>query len=635
MYNLSYDFVGLIFLSILTFYFFWRPIFPNLSNKIYRVILVLSIISCALNIITAHTIDYSTQYSLILNYILNTLLFLFAWSLPYIFYEYIIVLTKKKKYFDNKFHKFLWGYYIVQSLIILSTPFTHFIIYFDENQIYHHGSIYLMMALINFGILCISAFVVIFYGQKMPKIQRIVIPFYILLIVLFDFIQFLHPYLLINGLVLSISAFLMFLTLQNPLSYYDTLTVNYSRKTFLEYLEMLTIQNRPFQIVIVDICSTSTINKTFGEKIGTEIISRTGQKVKWASNHNLTFRIDGDVFIVVTFSIDERDKVLKNLKSEFPFKHEYNESFTFDANVHMNYTNSMNDFEDIDEAYQIIIESIKLSKDENLTLINKGTVNTLKKTRKVETLLKKSIDKHDIRILLDSIVNTQSNIITNAETLVRLYDDELGLVLPDQFIPLAEKDGNITKLTPLIIEEVCKYISENRLPKSFKKISINLSVIDCLNPDLDKLILKILEKYNVDPSFLIFEVTETVASLAPQLKDTMLNIKAAGSTFALDDFGSGYANLDTVIKLPFDIIKIDRQLLLLMDNDQYKTMFSGIMDTLHSLNLETVVEGIETELQAGIVRDVKGTYQQGYLYSKPLSLDDFTKFINSYDSVCS
>jgi len=70
----------------------------------------------------------------------------------------------------------------------------------------------------------------------------------------------------------------------------------------------------------------------------------------------------------------------------------------------------------------------------------------------------------------------------------------------------------------------------------------------------------------------------------------------------------------------------------LMDNDQYKLMFSGIMDTLHSLNLETVVEGIETELQAGIVRDVKGTYQQGYLYSKPLSLDDFTKFINSYDS---
>jgi len=627
MYDLSYDLVGFIFLIILTGYFLCRPIFPNLSNKAYRLILIISVISVALNILTAHTINYSSKYSIQLNYVLNTLLFLISWTLPFVLYQYAIILTKNKNYFKNKFHTLMIGYYVVQSLIILSTPFTHLVIYFDSNLAYHHGTLYFAMVFINFSILCLSAIIVIVLGQRMPTIQRVIIPFYIAMIIGFDLVQLLYPLLLINGLILSLATFLMFLTLQNPTSYFDALTTNYSRATFLEYLDMLTIRNKPFQIIIIDVDSTATINKTFGEKIGTQIITKTGQKVKWASNNNLTFRIDGDVFIVVTFSISERDQVLNNLEGEFPFKQKYNDDYTYDAHVHLNYTNSLQDFEDIDEAYQIIIESIEISKQRNLTLINSGTVDSIKKNRKIETALKNSIDNRDIRIYLQPIINTKSKKITNAEALVRLYDSELGLIMPDEFIPMAEKDGNITKLTPLIIESVCKYLSENDLPDSFKKVSINLSVIDCLNPNMDKLILSILKKYDINPSRLIFEVTETVASLAPQLKATMLNIKAAGSTFALDDFGSGYANLDAVIKLPFDIIKIDRKLLLLIHNEQYKIMFSGIMNTLHSLNLETVVEGIETEGQAGIVRDVKGTYQQGYLYSKPLSLDDFTKFI--------
>jgi EAL domain-containing protein (putative c-di-GMP-specific phosphodiesterase class I) len=629
MYDLSYDLIGLIFLVILTSYFFCQPIFPNLSNRVFRLILIVSVLSVSLNLVTAYTINYSTKFSVQLNYFLNTIFFFCGWSLPYIFYQYAIILTKNKHYFKNKFHTILWIYYAIQSVIIFSTPFTHFIIYFDKDLVYHHGILFFGMALINFTILCLSGIMVIIFGKKMPFLQKVIILFYITLIIGLDLVQFFYPLLLINGLVLSIATFLMFLTLQNPTSYYDTLTNNYSRATFLEYLEILTMQNKPFQLIIIDVVSTSTINKTFGEKVGTEIIYKTGQKINWASNNNLTFRIDGDVFLVATFSLLERDQIIKNLEMEFPFKQKYNDDYTFDADVHLNYTNTLKDFENVDEAYQIINESIIISKEKNLTLINAGTFDSIKRNRKIEATLIKSIENHDVEIYLQPIINTISKKVTNAEALVRLYDSELGMIMPHEFIPMAEKDGTITKLSPLIIEGVCKYLSSNNLPNTFEKISINLSVIDCLNPNLDKLVLNLLQKYNIEPSRIIFEVTETVASLAPQLKVTMIKMKAAGSTFALDDFGSGYANLDSVIKLPFDIIKIDRQLLLLMHNNQYKTMFSGIMNTLHSLNLKTVVEGIETEDQARLVRETKGTYQQGFLYSKPLSMKEFTSFIST------
>ncbi|MGH4038430.1 MAG: EAL domain-containing protein [Sphaerochaeta sp.] len=98
---------------------------------------------------------------------------------------------------------------------------------------------------------------------------------------------------------------------------------------------------------------------------------------------------------------------------------------------------------------------------------------------------------------------------------------------------------------------------------------------------------------------------------------------------ALDDFGSGYANIDSIAKLPVDIIKIDKQLLDLADKSRYKALLESVMVALNKLQLETVVEGVERQEQADLIKSFGGTYQQGYLYSKPLSLKEFTKFVNN------
>lgn len=634
MYKLSYELVGFLFLVILTSYFFCRPIFPNLANKLYRLILIISILSVALNVITGHTINYSTKYSINLNYFLNTFFFLISWTLPYILYDYVVVLSKNLEFRHRKSHKLLLLYFFIQSAIVLSTPFTDFIFLFDSNGIYHHGILFRPLSHINFFVLILSVFIVTIHGKKMPMSQRIIIPFYIFIIIGVNIVQIFFPLVLLNGLMLSIATFLMFLTLQNPISYFDPLTPNYSRKTFIEYLEMLIIRNKPFQIVIVDIKGTTKINKTFGENIGTEIIYKVAQKIRLSSFKNLSFRLQGDIFVIVTFSLSQRDKVLNSLESQFPFNHKYNDLMSLEADVRLNYTNTMHNFVDIDEAYQSIMSCLKVSKEKNLKLINTVTLNSIKRSRKIEIALNRAIENHDIKIYLQPILETQTNQFTNAEALVRIYDDDLGLIMPGEFIPMAEKNGTITKLTPLVIEGVCKLLSTNKFPQFFSSISLNLSVVDCININFDTIVLDLLKQYKIDPSFLIFEVTETMASIAPELKQTMVNIKKAGSRFALDDFGSGYANLDAVLQLPFDIIKIDRELLLTINDEQHRKMFFGIMNTLKALELETVIEGVETKSQSEIVKQVDGTYQQGFLYSKPLSIDDYMEFINKKGNTC-
>jgi EAL domain-containing protein (putative c-di-GMP-specific phosphodiesterase class I) len=500
--------------------------------------------------------------------------------------------------------------------------------YFDENLIYTHGSLYVFIAGFDLIIMLISGRTVIKYGQKMPIIQRVVVIVYTTLLISINFVQILIPSLFINGLILSIATFLMFLTIQNPSSYYDSLTPNYSRETFLEYLEMLILEKKHFQIILIDIAGTRGIRKTFGEKICTEIIKKTGQKVINASNRNLTFRMEDDIFCVITFDKEERDGVIANFKNEFPLKQKYGE-YSFDVEVYLNYTDSLYDFENINEAARFITDCINLAKKHFLTLINNDAIDSIKRNKQIENILDTSLLNRDVVVYLQPIVSSKTGICKHAEALVRLYDEELGLIMPNEFIGMAEKDGNITKLAPLMIEKVCKYLNETELPYTLEKISINLSVMDCLNPDFDRTALGILHKYNINPNRIIFEITETVATLAPQLRKTMINLKREGATLALDDFGSGYANIDSIAKLPVDIIKIDKQLLDLADKSRYKALLESVMVALNKLQLETVVEGVERQDQADLIKSFGGTYQQGYLYSKPLSLEEFTKFVNN------
>ncbi|MBK5200550.1 MAG: GGDEF domain-containing protein [Spirochaetaceae bacterium] len=513
-------------------------------------------------------------------------------------------------------------------ILVITTPFTHFIIYFDAAHLYHHGSLYLLFVGYNLIILLISLIIVTLYGSEMPKGQRTTVITYVLLIISANIVQIFHPLLSINGLILSIATFLMFFTLQNPAAYYDSLTNNYSRATLQEYVDILVSKNSHFQFIIVDVKGTTGINKALGEEIGTDIITRVGKKVLIASGSNLSFKMDGDLFIIITLSIKERDITIKALKNRFPFKYHFSD-YTFDVNIHLNYTDTLFDFENPNEANEIIKECTLVSKKREISLINNSFLDEIKKNRKIEKALQNSIDNQNILVYLQPIYSSETKKCVKAEALIRLYDRDLGIIMPDEFIHLAESNGSITKLAPLIIQKVCNFLNSTKLPDTFKNISINLSVIDCLNPNLDQLILGMLKKNNIKSNQITFEITETIASLVPELEKNMYMLKKSGIQFALDDFGSGYANIDTVVKLPFNIIKIDRQLLLLINDPKYSIILKSFIDIFLALKLELVVEGIENEWQAEEIRKMGATYQQGFLYSPPISMEDFTKLVIS------
>jgi len=213
--------------------------------------------------------------------------------------------------------------------------------------------------------------------------------------------------------------------------------------------------------------------------------------------------------------------------------------------------------------------------------------------------------------------------------LVRLRDKKYGYVSPDLFIPAAEKNGAIYQIGEFVFEEVCKFLkSPEFLELGLDCIEINLSVAQCMQPDLAKHLIQIAKKHDVSPRLINLEITETAVENS---REVMLNnlkeLEAAGFRLSLDDYGIGYSNIQRIATLPLDIVKLDKTFVDRVQQDNMQIILSNTIRMLKDLNLQIVVEGVETAEQLEYISGLHCDYIQGFYFSRPLPKKEFTSFI--------
>ena len=252
--------------------------------------------------------------------------------------------------------------------------------------------------------------------------------------------------------------------------------------------------------------------------------------------------------------------------------------------------------------------------------------------RKLLKNIKKGFENQEFKMYLQFIVDSKYGKIVSAETLSR-WETALGeLVFPGSYIGIMEKSGLITMFDYYMFEKVCQKLSQWKDSElSNVSLSCNLTRITISEKDFAEKIKEISNKYDFDRSKLIIEITED--SLEKNLVVAMLNIieiKKLGFRISLDDFGSGYTSLVSLCEYPIDVVKIDRDILLLSGTEKGKKLFWGIVSLAHFLNMKVVCEGVETEEQRRLVTESGCDYIQGWYYSKALSEENAEKFAIDY-----
>lgn len=249
----------------------------------------------------------------------------------------------------------------------------------------------------------------------------------------------------------------------------------------------------------------------------------------------------------------------------------------------------------------------------------------------LDRIIDNAIANRKFQVYYQPIFSTEKKKFLSAEALLRLFDDVYGFISPDVFIAAAEKSGAIHRIGEFVLEEVCRFISSKEFSElGLDYIEINLSIAQCMERDLAEKVTAILKKYNVTPDKINLEITETAASYSQNIMATNIDrLVNEGISFSLDDFGTGYSNIKRVASLPLSIVKLDKSFVETEDNPRLWLILCNTIKMLKDMDMEIVVEGVETKELAGKLSDLGCEYIQGYYYSRPVPEKDFVEFIKS------
>jgi diguanylate cyclase (GGDEF)-like protein/PAS domain S-box-containing protein len=290
----------------------------------------------------------------------------------------------------------------------------------------------------------------------------------------------------------------------------------------------------------------------------------------------------------------------------------------------------------IKHASSALHESEKLSGRNNFHFYSRE-INQLSKNRiQLEVELHHALQREEFVVYYQPKVDLKSGDILGMEALIRWRHPRLGLVPPNEFIPIAEHNGQITDISHWLIRTVCKQISHwMQTGYGIVPVSINISAVDFRNPGLGDSIIKILGKYELHGNSMEIEITETAVMQNIEAAVAVLDqLQKAGLSISIDDFGTGYSSLSYLKRFTLSKVKIDRSFITeftTAKNDA--ALVSAIIAMGHSLGLKVVAEGVETDEQLRFLQDLRCDEIQGYLISRPVPAEEVSDLLARSSSI--
>ncbi|MBR5316422.1 MAG: EAL domain-containing protein, partial [Lachnospiraceae bacterium] len=269
--------------------------------------------------------------------------------------------------------------------------------------------------------------------------------------------------------------------------------------------------------------------------------------------------------------------------------------------------------------------------NEEMVMIDEDIIKETYREDDVERMILESIEEKRVEVFYQPIYSTVSKNFESAEALVRIRRKDGGLVMPGEFIEVAERRGSILQLGAAVFEGVCRFIEENDLEKlGLHYIEVNLSAVQCGYKNLARDLMDTMKNHGVNPKYINLEITESASIINEKaFLDNLYALKRFGVTFSLDDFGTGQSNLNYIVTMPVDIVKFDRGMTLsYFNNAKAKYVMDAAMMMIKGMDLKIVSEGIENEEQLKIMEALGIQYIQGYYFSKPLPETKFIEFID-------
>ncbi len=415
---------------------------------------------------------------------------------------------------------------------------------------------------------------------------------------------------------------------------YDQVTNLYSKEYFHGKINEILCKNpeKEFDIINGDIVGYKLISDVFGENITDNILREVGNAQKKLNGDNgITCRYGTDTFMTFVehredYSHDEFVALNKQLIETIPY-----------AKI----TVKFGIYEKIDKAIAIstmcdramlAVKKVKPLYEEYVAFYDEEMRNKLLEESKMIEGMKEAIEERQLRVFFQPKYNIKTNQIIGAEALVRWMHPQKGLLSPGAFVPIFEEHGYIDQMDLYVWEETCSIYKEFiEAGIQMVPISVNVSRVELYNAKLPQILLGIVSKYDILPSQLHLEITES-AYMGNQklINEAIKELRDVGFVIEMDDFGTGYSSLNMLSEMPLDVLKMDMRFIQKSTNRDTSRSIMGFVISLGKwMHLEVIVEGVETKAQLDMLKGMDCNCVQGYYFAKPMPKEEFKSLLET------
>ncbi|MBC9249805.1 diguanylate phosphodiesterase [Pseudomonas alcaligenes] len=426
-------------------------------------------------------------------------------------------------------------------------------------------------------------------------------------------------------------------------AHYDPLTNLLNRRAFnevfAEQLQLHAQRQQALAVMFLDIDHFKRINDSLGHDAGDELLKSMAERIRSAlRDKDVIARFGGDEFCIL-ISLNRLEEA-RNLAQRIMQR--MKKPLTL-AGRQMVMTTSIGisvyprDGESCDELLKhadLALYQSKGSGRNSVHFFSEHLKNKATMELELEGELRQALKKdRGLLLYYQPIIDMASGQVAKLEALIRWQHPSLGLLAPDRFIGIAEANGFITELDTWVMRRACQDLRQldlQQLPEL--RVTVNCSALNLSHDDLPREIARALQSAGLRPQRLELEVTENaLMSNVTQALGLLQRIREQGVSISIDDFGTGYSSLAYLRRLPLDTLKIDRSFMQeLSQSNADQQIVQAIVGMAHTLHLKVVAEGVENQAQLDFLRGLECDFIQGFLFSKPLPLEELGRFLSEF-----
>lgn len=630
-----FDVCAMILVALLLVLYYKKFSAPFQKYTLFLVLLWLNLISAITSLASFVLPGHAPLWVLRL---LNALYFFAHGATPTALFLYVCSLTD---YNLTHFHQL--SAWLVPTVIntILSVLSIFFDIYFqlDPDGTYHRGPLIFIIYIFTCFHFFAIAYTLVQNRSLIPRLEHLSIHLFLVFMVSAIFIQLLFPNLIIENFICACCLMVSQLTVQNPEQIMDAPTRILNKAGFSYLLVPPLSDRKDFQVGFMILDNYYALEKVLGFDVLEQRIQTFADYLR--TNTGCVFaRVENRRFCFVSQGFQENgnvDAVLSKLREACitrQAKYPVPARMQFKCGI----LRCPRDASSFTELMSLLDIAAQAPSSENtcLTRLDDGDIAKLRRYKQIEQLVQTAVEDGSLYVVYQPIYCTENHRFCSAEALLRMNSKSLGEISPAEFIPIAEQNGAILKMTQFVLETVCGFLRTSGIQEyGIRRVDINLSSLDCTQTDISQRILECIRENDLPPSLISVELTETAFSSLPEsINRTLTALSQEGVRVLIDDYGTGYSNLSRLTRFPLDIVKIDKSLITdIPGSATARIVLDNTLDMMKHLQKRVLVEGVETQEQLDYLLPRNDcSYIQGYYFAKPMGEDELVDLFRAQHS---